>query len=232
MMKKYRVVVLLLSVIMLLGCMIFLVCAFLRGGRIIDETGQSVQEELSADAVFDLDDSDDSVVIVEDKDLNESSGTVDNPVLDNGSDTVPEDVLGDTQEVTVGNCTFDISGLYEDVPLDTDEIYGVKLLEYDRESGMIVFGHMESKVNLEQYMFQMTSQLIDSDEYVSIGISSGNYGGQDWTLNLYKSKDDTTGSLIGCTTVDGQFTCVFLHCLWTDETETEFVNILSSIQKA
>lgn len=167
----------------------------------------------------------DDVVILEDS-RDESVDVSDD------TDTVDIDESNDTQVVSVGSVNFTLASHYESVELGDDAlpIPGLELVEYDRESGLVVVGCME-KVSLpmDQYLYQISSNLIDTNEYAFQGRSEQKYGNVDWTMELYKSNDGSTGSLVACGKIENRFVCVFLHCLWTEYTETEFVEILSSV---
>lgn len=167
-----------------------------------------------------------------DDDMNEIVILDDNPDSSVTSDDINiGDDSSDVHRVSIGTFSFELTNSYEYVDIGQDAILipGLELSEYDRESGLIVFGFMKNvSLPLEQYMYQISSNLIDTEQYIFQGKSQQTYANVDWQMEFYQTEDGSTGSLVACANVDGQLICVFLHCLWTEYTETEFVEILSS----
>lgn len=172
----------------------------------------------------------DVVIIEESENLSEIDGIEITQETDS-SDVEDIEVVSDKQSVSVGKVSFDLSDVYEQAKIGTDAVpvKGMELQEYDRENGLVVFGSLKkSLIPLDQYMYQITTNLIDTDTFCFQGKAEQKYGDYDWLLEIYKTDDKSTASLVACSEIDGQLICVFLHCAWTEYTETELVEILSS----
>lgn len=182
----------------------------------------------------------DTVVTTEQVDDAESESVVDEIEPDIDIDETVDDSESDEsdeavacQTVNLGSVSFQLSNLYTQTSVENPfNGFLDAFCQYDSETGLVVFGSKSDKWFSEpkDILSLVENQLIDLSVYEPCGESTQTLNGPEWTLRLYKTSDETNGSLVACTHIDGQVVCVFWHGLWTETSETEFVELLSSMQ--